>query len=217
VADTKVTEAGRNPVREAVGVAVGATTGGGGGADVAAAEEAGGEMTGGADEAAGDEAGDDAADETAGVTGAEPVDVEWWLLEQPATASTVAILKRAARAVREMFMSSRRWNDASGCIGVEVILIDKLVSVGVARVAKTGGNRSAYLAELSHLLGRKRIEQMRPHTFNVPRRGGFKRSKPRVGQYSELAPAVGRAELAPDPALLLEPGDGVRQPASRRQ
>jgi hypothetical protein len=214
VADTKVTEAGRKPASDAVGVAVGATTGGGGVGDAAAAEEAGGEMTGGADEAAGDAASDDAADETAGVTGAELVDVEWWLLEQPAATSTMAILKRAARDVRDMFMPSRRWTDASGCMSIAVILIGETVklvsvSVGVARVAKTTGDGGAYFAELPHLLGTEPIEQVRPHTLNMPGCGGGKRSEPSIGQDCELTPAVGRAELAPDPTVLLESGDGV--------
>jgi hypothetical protein len=208
VADTKVTEAGRKPVRDAVGEAVGATTGGGVG-DKAAAEEAGGEMTGGADEAAGDEAADDAADETAGDAGAEPVDVEWWLLEQPATTSTRAILKRAARAVRDMFMPSRRRNDASGCMSIAVILIMKVVSVGVACVAKTGGDCNAYLAELLYLIGGQRIEQMCPDPLDMPRRRGFKRSEPGIGEDCELTPAVGLAELAPDPTVLLESCHGV--------
>jgi hypothetical protein len=221
VAETKVTEAGRKPVREAVGDALGATTGGGGVAE-AAAEEGGGDMTGGADETAGDEAADDAAGETAGETGAEPVDAEWWLLEQPATTSTVAILKRAARAVREMFMPSRRWNGASGCISRAMTLIGEIVKVvgvdvGIASIAKTARNGGADLAQLSHLLRRQRVEEMRPHTLDMPGRGGFERSEPGVGQHGELAPAVGRAELTPHPTVLLEAGDGVGEPASRRQ
>jgi hypothetical protein len=203
-------------VREAVGEAVGATTGGGVG-DTAAADEAGGDRTGGADVAGGDETADEAADETAGETGAELVDVEWWLLEQPATTSTAAILKRAARAVREMFMLSRRRNDASGCIGVAVTLLVKRVGVGVACIAKTGGNGGAYLAELPYLLGSEGIEQMGPHTLDMPRRSGGKRREAGIGQDGELAASVGRTEFAPDPTVLLESRHGMRQPASRRQ
>jgi hypothetical protein len=219
VAETKVTEAGRKPVREAVGDALGATTGGGGVAE-AAAEEGGGDMTGGADETAGDEAADDAAGETAGETGAEPVDAEWWLLEQPATTSTVAILKRAARAVREMFMTGRRSNGASGCMSIALILIGETVefiSVGVASIAKTARNGGADGAELLHLLGSERIEQMRPHTLDVSGCRGFKCREPGIRQDGELTSAVGGAQLAPHPTVLLEPGHGVRQPASRRQ
>jgi hypothetical protein len=177
-------------------------------------------MTGGADETAGDEAADDAADETAGEAGAEPVDAEWWLLEQPATTSTMAILKRAARAVREVFMTGRRRNGASGCISIAEVLIGETVefiSVGVASVAKTAGDSDADGAELLHLLGSERIEQMRPHTLDMPRRRGFKCREPGIRQDGELTPAVGGAQLAPHPTVLLKPRHGVRQPASRRQ
>jgi hypothetical protein len=111
-----------------------------------------------------------------------------------------------------MFMQLRRWNGASGCMSTAVTFIGETVkffSVGLACVAKTGGNGGANLAELPHLIGSESIEQMPPYTLNMPRRGGFKRSEPRVGQHGELTPSVGSAELAPDPAVLLESSDGV--------
>jgi hypothetical protein len=69
--------------------------------------------------------------------------------------------------------------------------------------------------ELVDLLGGERIEHQAAHGGDVPGSGRGEHGEPLVGELGQgRAPVVG-ARDAPDPAVALEPRDGVRQPALR--
>jgi hypothetical protein len=76
------------------------------------------------------------------------------------------------------------------------------------------------LAEVAHVLDLLRgqlVEQVPPDALDVDRGRGLERLEAVVGEDGELPAAVLLADLTPDPAALLEPGDGVREPAAGGQ
>jgi hypothetical protein len=99
-------------------------------------------------------------------------------------------------------------------VGGSFIGVVKPVTFGVM---EAGGNRRANLTELQHLLASQPVEEMLADALDVTWCSSFKSGEPGIGQDGELSSAVGCAELAPNPAVLLESRNSVREPASRRK
>lgn len=70
------------------------------------------------------------------------------------------------------------------------------------------------LPELVDLLRCELVEQVGPNAFDVTRGGIRQHREACVGEYGERSAAVGGAVLATYPTGLLQPGDGVGQPAA---